>query len=145
MRLTIDTNVLLRVLVQDDPNQAAVAQAFLQRATVIAVPTTVLCECAWVLKRTYGYADEDVVTVIQAILKAEAVAADVPAIEAGLRALRSGADFADGVIAHQGAAQGGTIFASFDRRAVAHLQADGVVAADPADLLEQPAIGNPEH
>lgn len=145
MRLTVDTNVLLRILVQDDPSQAAIAQALLQRATVIAVPTTVLCECAWVLKRTYGYADEDVAAAIQAILKAEAVATDVPTIEAGLQALRSGADFADGVIAHQGIAQGGTIFASFDRSAVAHLQADGVVAADPADLLEQSTTGNAEH
>ncbi len=37
-----------------------------------------------------------------------------PAVEAGLSALHSGGDFADGVIAYDGAWLGGEIFVSFD-------------------------------
>lgn len=71
----------------------------------------------------------------QAITEIDAVATDVPAVEAGLAALRTGGDFADGVIAHQGEALGGTVFASFDRHAVARLRDTGAAAADPSDLI----------
>ena len=54
MKITADTNVLLRVVVPDDPEQADAARALLQRATVVAIPIPVLCEFAWVLKRTYA-------------------------------------------------------------------------------------------
>ena len=65
----------------------------------------------------------------------DVVVTDLPAVEAGLSSLRAGGDFADGVIAHQGEALGGTVFASFDRRAVARLRSNGAAAADPADLV----------
>ena len=46
MRITADTNVLLRAVLQDDKEQAAAAQALLLRATVIAGPVPVFCEFA---------------------------------------------------------------------------------------------------
>lgn len=135
MRITADTNVLLRVVVHDDPEQADAARALLQRATVIAIPIPVLCEFAWVLKRTYARRANDVATAIEAVTEIDVAVTDLPAVEAGLTALRAGGDFADGVIAHQGEALGGTVFASFDRRAVARLRSNGTAAADPADLI----------
>ena len=54
MKITADTNVLVRAVVEDDAEQAAAARALLQRASVIAVPVPVFCELAWVLKRAYG-------------------------------------------------------------------------------------------
>ena len=72
---------------------------------------------------------------LRRITEIDAVTTDLPAVEAGLAALRAGGDFADGVIAHQGEALGGAVFASFDRRAVARLRDTGAAAADPSDLV----------
>ena len=135
VKITAETNVLLRTVVQDDLVQAASAAALLQRATVIAVPVPVLCEFAWVLKRTYARGADEVAAAIEAITEIDAVATDLPAVEVGLAALRAGGDFADGVIAHQGENLGGTVFASFDRRAVAQLRSTGIAAGDPSDLI----------
>ena len=135
VKITADTNVLLRTVAQDDVEQAAAARALLQRATVIAIPIPVFCEFAWVLKRVYARRADDVAAAIETITEIDVVATDLPAVEAGLAALRAGGDFADGVIAHQGQALGGTVFASFDRRAVAWLRSIGTAAAEPSDLL----------
>ena len=135
MKITADTNVLLRVVVHDDPEQADAARTLLRRATVVAIPIPVLCEFAWVLKRAYARGANDVAAAIEAVTEIDVVVTDLPAVEAGLSSLRAGGDFADGVIAHQGEALGGTVFASFDRRAVARLRSNGAAAADPADLI----------
>lgn len=135
VKITADTNVLVRTVVDDDAEQVAAARSLLLRATTIAVPLPVFCELAWVLKRAYSRDVGDVAAAIQAIIEIDAVATDAPAVEAGLAALRAGADFADGVIAHQGKALGGTVFASFDRQAVARLRDTGASAADPSDLI----------
>jgi len=65
---------------------------------------------------------------IRALLDAEGVRVDRSAVEAGLALLEAGGDFADGVIAHEGQWLGGEVFVSFDRQAVALLQAQGVAA-----------------
>ena len=134
VRITADTNVLLRALVQDDADQARAAQVVLSRAAVVAVPVPVLCELAWVLRRAYARGADDIAAAIEAITRIETVVTDRPAVEAGLAVLRAGGDFADGVIAHQGESLGGTVFASFDRRAVARLRKSGAEAADPGEL-----------
>ena len=64
VKLTADTNVLVRALVQDDVEHARAAQALLSRATVIAVPVPVFCELAWVLKRAYARGAEDIAVAI---------------------------------------------------------------------------------
>ncbi len=135
MKITADTNILVRAVVDDDAEQVAAARTLLLHATTIAVPVPVFCKLAWVLKRAYSRDASDVATAIQAITEIDAVATDGPAVEAGLAALRTGGDFADGVIAHQGEALGGTVFASFDRQAVARLRDTGAAAADPSDLI----------
>ena len=136
VKITADTHILVRTVVDDVVvEQAAVARTLLSQATTIAVPVPVFCELAWVLKRAYSRDVSDVATAIQAIIEIDGVATDVPAVEAGLAALRAGADFADGVIARQGKALGGTVFASFDRQALARLPDTGATAADPSDLI----------
>ena len=135
VRITADTNVLLRAVVQDDAAQAAEAQALLLRATVIAVPIPVFCEFAWVLRRGYGYRADDVAAAIEAVVSVDAVVTDAPAVDAGLAALYGGGDFADGTIASQGERLGGTVFASFDRSAVARLRGRGASAAEPSELI----------
>ena len=95
----------------------------MRQATLVAIPAPALCEFVWVLRRTYGRSSSEAAAAIEAILRSRTVSTDYPAVEAGLRLLRAGGDFADGVIAQQGGTLGGTVLASFDRRAVARLKA----------------------
>ena len=134
LNITADTNVLVRAVVQDDARQASQAQALLGQAAVIAIPVPVLCEFAWVLRRTYNRTADEIATAIRALVRSETVSTDLPAVEAGLRALQTGGDFADGAIAHQGESLGGSVFVSFDRRAVARLKERGIEAAEPSEL-----------
>ena len=135
MRITADTNVLLRMVVQDQEAQAATARMLFMRATLKAVPVPVFCEFVWVLKRSYGYGAREICEAIQAIVEIDTIITDLPAVDAGLAVLQAGGDFADGAIAYQGGRLGGSVFASFDRRAVARLRDGHATAADPAELV----------
>ena len=139
MRITADTNILLRVLTDDDAVQAADARAVLEQAALIAIPVPVFCEVVWTMRRLYKRRPEEVADAIEAILRVEAVATDRLAVEAGLRTLRAGGDFADGAIACQGAALGGEVMMSFDRRAVGLLTAAGFAAQSPPRNSGSPA------
>jgi len=125
MKVTVDTNVLIRAVVRDDPAQARVAAEVLTEATLIAVALPCLCEFVWVLMRVYDFQPSDVATAIRALLATAHVEVNRPAVEAGLSALESGGDFADGVIAYEGRWLGGETFVSFDKKAVALLAAQG--------------------
>lgn len=118
MKITADTNVLLRAIVADDPDQARIAQSTLERADLIAITATALCELVWVLSRGYNVPLEDVVIAIRRLIDSAKVEADRPLVEAGLAVLGEGGDFADGIIAFEGARLGATVLASFDRKAV---------------------------
>lgn len=125
MKVTVDTNILARAVLQDEPKQAKAAAKLLSSATLIAVPTPCLCELVWVLMRGAGHDKDSVCNAIQALLDTENVVMNRPAVEAGLSVLASGGDFADGVIAYEGGLLGGEIFASFDKRAVALVKRQG--------------------
>ena len=126
MRITADTNVLVRALVQDDAAQAQIAAELLETADQVAVPLAVLCERVWVLRRVYGFGADDCVDAIESLIACSKVAVDRPGAEAGLSLLRAGGDFADGVIAHTGMVLGGERLATFDRRASRLLEAQGL-------------------
>lgn len=128
MKITVDTNVLIRSVMGDDRKQAATANRLLESAEVIAVTLPCLCEFVWVLRSVYDLSRADAADAIRALLAVTQVAADRQAAEAGLATLESGGDFADGVIAHEGRRLGGTTFVSFDKQAVKLLQAAGVQA-----------------
>lgn len=125
MRVAVDTNVLVRAVVRDDPDQARAAAQVLTDAELIAVATPCLCEFVWVLRRVYGFESIDVARAIRALLAAKNVEVNRPAAEAGLALLEAGGDFADGVIAYEGRWLGGETFVSFDRAAVSLLTAQG--------------------
>src|SRR5580700_7207453 len=125
MKVTADSNVLIRAAVQDDPHQARRAAKILAGADLIAVPVPVLCEFVWVLRRGYKKSAADVSVAIRRLMRTTNVAMNRPAVEAGLSALDAGGDFADGVIAYEGEWLGGEEFVSFDSKAVSLLQAHG--------------------
>ena len=125
MKLTADTNVLVRAIVEDDLKQAKLAQAELKRAEVVAISSAALCEFVWVLAQGYKIPTAEIAASIRVLIGSENVVADRPAVEAGLAVLEAGGDFADGIIAHDGAALGGATFVSFDKEAVKQLQRRG--------------------
>ena len=125
MKITADTNVLLRVVLGDDETQSALAIDALESAERVAISLQALCEFAWVLSRRYKTARADIVGAIRRLMETHNIVVDRPAVEWGLAALEAGGDFADGVIAFDGAALGGERFVSFDRKAVSVLQDHG--------------------
>lgn len=129
MKITADTNVLVRAVVRDDEQQACAAEKVLREAAVIAVALPSLCEFVWVLRRVYGLDPADIAAAIRALLDTANLVVNRPAAEAGLAMLEAGGDFADGVIAHEGNWLGGETFVSFDRKTVALRQALGESAA----------------
>lgn len=128
MKVAVDTNVLVRAVVCDDPAQASIAARVLTDAELIAVATPCLCEFVWVLRRVYDFQPTDAVTAIRALLAVSNVEVNRPAVEAGLSVLEAGGDFADGVIAFEGNWLGGETFVSFDKKAVALLTGQGLSA-----------------
>jgi predicted nucleic-acid-binding protein len=125
MKITADTNVLVRAVVGDDKKQARAAARALKGAELIAVTLPSLCEFVWVLRRVYQFGHEDIVAALEALLNAENVAVNRPAVDAGLSMLKAGGDFADGLIAYEGAWLGGDTFVSFDKQAVSLLSDQG--------------------
>lgn len=125
MKITVDTNVLLRDALHDDPEQWPQAARILRAAEVVAIPIVALCEFVWVLRQGYKISAQEVASSMKLLLASENVATDRPAAEAGLRVMEAGGDFADGVLAYQGEWLGGSEFVSFDRKAVTLLQDQG--------------------
>lgn len=122
MKITADTNVLVRAAVQDDPRQARLAAKVLHESDLVAVPLPALCEFVWVLRRGYKKSVSDVSDAIHQLMNSANVVMNRPAVEVGLRVLQDGGDFADGVIAYEGDWLGADEFVSFDSKAVSVLQ-----------------------
>jgi predicted nucleic-acid-binding protein len=125
LRVTADTNVLVRIAVNDDPEQARQARDLLRGAEAVVLTLPALCEFVWVARRGYRRQIGDVVAAMRQLLAAPSVVVDRPAAEAGLAMLEAGGDFADGVIAFEGRRLGGEVFVSFDRKAVELVAASG--------------------
>lgn len=128
MKLSVDTNVLVRSVVRDDARQARAADKALTEAALIAVSLPCLCEFVWVLRKVYRFADAEIAAAIRALAAAEKVAMNRSAMEAGLALLEAGGDFADAIIAHEGQWLGAEVFVSFDQHAVSLLNRQGQAA-----------------
>lgn len=131
MKLALDTNILIRAVVQDDPAQAQIAAKLLRDAELIAVPTSCICEFVWVLGRTYKLDRRFIAAALRRLLDNPTLRTNLAAAEAGYALYERGGDFADGVIAYEGGQSGADRFVSFDRNAVRFLEASGVDAFVP--------------
>lgn len=122
----IDTNVLVRYLVQDDPEQSAQATRFIEEEISSAskgfVASIALCETIWVLARAYKQPKEVLLKAIRGILEAEAF--EVENRDCAWRAYfdfdEGEADFSDYLIAEICKAKGASATVSFDKRALKH-------------------------
>jgi predicted nucleic-acid-binding protein len=97
----LDTNVLVRYVVQDDTLQLAAAKRLIGRCLAeglsIFVPVTVALELEWVLRASFGYVKDDVLQVLSNLFSAaELTFESERALEVALQLYREGsADFAD--------------------------------------------------
>jgi predicted nucleic-acid-binding protein len=97
----LDTNVLVRYIVQDDSGQLAVAKPLIDRCIAegqsLYVPVTVALELEWVLRASFGYFKDEVLLVLSNLFSASELSFESErALEVALQLYREGsAEFAD--------------------------------------------------
>lgn len=119
----LDTNVLVRYVVQDDAAQLAAAKRLIRRCVdagqTLFVPLTVAVELEWVLRAVYGFSKQDVMTVLSSLFSAAELRFESErALEVALHLYRKAmADFADCLHLAVAAQAGELHFWTFDKRA----------------------------
>ena len=118
----IDTNVLVRYVVQDDARQAAAAAHFIETTLSDDEPgwiaSIVLCELVWVLEAAYGYARQPIAATLERLFEVDRFHLEAPSLSwRALDAYRDGANFADALIALGNEHTGCDYTATFDRGA----------------------------
>jgi predicted nucleic-acid-binding protein len=122
--IAVDTNVLARYIVRDDPAESRIATRVIEGMCSADEPgfigLVVLCELVWVLDRGYGYQRKQVGDVLRQILAvAELEVEDSDLTWAALRLFEAGrADFADYIIGLVARQHGRRTTVTFDRRAI---------------------------
>jgi len=112
--LAVDTNIIVRYLTADHPEQFAKASALIHGEDVY-VCTTVLLETEWVLRRGYRFSRGQIIVALTAFAGLPRVTLEDPALAAkALDWMRRGMDFADAL--HLAKAAGCEAFVSFDQR-----------------------------
>jgi predicted nucleic-acid-binding protein len=117
----IDTNVLVRYIVGDDPEQSIAASEMVERAIdrdeTLFISQIVLCELVWVLSYAYRFTRAQIVSALQQLRRGAQMtiegADEVRRATEAYAALRG--DFADYLIAERSVANGCSSIATFDR------------------------------
>ena len=110
--IAIDTNMLVRALVLDNPAQVEVVRQ-LMAANTVFVSRTVLLEAEWVLRSRYKKPREQLLAFLVALLESEnALVEEADTVSHALDWYAQGADFADAL--HLSACNG-ALFHTFDR------------------------------
>lgn len=114
--IAVDTNVVVRLLTEDDPGQANRARSLFERETIL-VPTTVLLEAQWVLRRLYGLDVIRIVDALTALIALPNVRCEhLGIVTAALDWTRAGLDFADAL--HLAGGRAAERFVTFDAKLV---------------------------
>jgi predicted nucleic-acid-binding protein len=97
----LDTNVLVRYVVEDNAAQLAAAKRLISRCVTegvtLFIPVTVVLELEWVLRSNFGFAKDEVMLALSSLFSAaELTFESERALEVALQLFReSSADFAD--------------------------------------------------
>lgn len=118
--IAVDTNVVVRLLVNDDAGQARRARALFEREEVF-LTSTVLLETEWVLRGAFGFAAPQIEGYLRALLGLPGVSTERPAVVArALDGYAAGLDFADALhlllSAPGGTGEEPRVFHTFDSR-----------------------------
>jgi predicted nucleic-acid-binding protein len=122
----IDTNILIRYIVQDDKRQAIAASRFIEGTCSEESPgfinIIVFCELVWVLSQAYKFPRSDIVTVIKQIMVTNCF--EIQYTQLIWNALSDyedeGGDFADYIIAYLNKSKGIEFTVTFDKKASKH-------------------------
>lgn len=121
--IAIDTNVLVRLVTDDDPRQAQSAQEALEQAVregeSLMIVHVVLCELVWVLTRSYGYSKAQCLDVLERLLGFGALSFESRQVAAAAtKAWRSSkADFSDAMIGLTATSLGARHVLTHDKKA----------------------------
>jgi predicted nucleic-acid-binding protein len=111
--IAVDTNVVIRLLTQDDPKQTAAARS-LFAAGPIWIAKTVLLETGWVLRSLYGFEEGAIRDALTNLLGLKNVhTEDKPSMAAALALTVHGIELADAM--HFTSRPPGAVFVSFDQ------------------------------
>ena len=123
----VDTNIIARYILQDDPKQAAIATKLL--AEPCFASDTVLVELAWLLSSRYGVGRADLAATLHDLLRLPALSVSNDALIGwAIDRFATGADFAD--MMHIVSAQGVDRFATFDQGITRDVGTDTPVAIE---------------
>jgi predicted nucleic-acid-binding protein len=119
----LDTNVLVRYVMQDDPRQSPRATRLIEALSAEEpgfVPVVALIELVWVLTGSYGLDRAQMATVLATLLRSKELVVDrAESVTQALKRFGSdGADFADALIERLAASAGCTATMTFDAGAV---------------------------
>jgi predicted nucleic-acid-binding protein len=118
----VDTNVLVRFLVGDDPPQASRAASLFARATVkgerFFVPQIVVCELVWVLGYAYEKGRAEIAAGLETLLRARQLSfEEIDQVRRALERFAAGeGDLADWLIWERSRAAGAESVVTFDGR-----------------------------
>lgn len=119
--IALDTNVLVRFLVEDDEKQTRVASQLIrdaiEREEQLYISDIVMWETAWVLSSSYRFSRAEIVEALAGLLRARAVVfTSTDRLARALEAFATGrGDFADYLIREHAVAAGADTVATFDR------------------------------
>jgi predicted nucleic-acid-binding protein len=110
----VDTNILARYYLQDDPEQSRIATAVVA-AGALFVPRTVILELAWVLRAVAGQPADKVAACLSHLIGLPGITVEArEQIETALQNSTKGLEFADAL--HLAACEGCSEFLTFDDR-----------------------------
>ena len=111
--VALDTNILVRVLTNDDAIQSQTAAAFIRGQDRVLVLKTVLLEIEWVLRSAYRFNREAIARGLRnLIVTANFVIQDMAAVMVAIEWFEQGMDLADAL--HLASTDRETEFATFD-------------------------------
>jgi predicted nucleic-acid-binding protein len=120
--INLDTNILVRLVVHDDPQQSALVRRFIAESLSTETPgyvtTVAAIEFCWVLESIYGLSHRQIAEALRSLLTmTDLRVQNSAAVLAALSAYDDGIDdIADALIASLGEAAGCTETVTFDRR-----------------------------
>ncbi len=113
--IALDTNVVVRIVTEDDPEQTEEARELVQQADWLWLPKTVLLETEWVLRHSYDLRREVILLTFWKLLGYRPLRVeDRGAVQRALEWYAGGLDFADAL--HLASSSQAERLATFDKR-----------------------------
>ena len=128
--ISVDTNVIVRLLTGDDPPQFERAKALFSKETIF-ITTTVILECEWVLRYAYRFEQAEIIMAFQSLFGLSHVQLQDPLVIAdAIEWHQNGMDFADAI--HLAQSKESESFVTFDKTLIkSALKTTPIVVREP--------------